>query len=241
MASTGQAGTVQGGGQNVTVSEVAAAELVLVRKAAGGDLAAAHVLVDRHAAKLYGLAMRLTGNSSDAEDVLQEAYVRAFSALANFRGEASLATWLSRIVLNEALQRLRGQRNVTLMAEVPEPKMDAQVIPFPLSSNQILDPEKSMAQRELFALLEQAIDQLPDDFRLVLMARTIEGMSIEETAELLGLKPETVKTRLFRARALLRTALAEHIGPLFTDAFPFDGRRCESMAEAVVARLAKLN
>ena len=216
-------------------------EMDLIARALGRDEAAIRAIIKQHNRRLFRIARSVVRDDGDAEDVLQEAYVRAFSALANFRGEASLATWLSRIVLNEALQRLRGQRNVTLMAEVPEPKMDAQVIPFPLSSNQILDPEKSMAQRELFALLEQAIDQLPDDFRLVLMARTIEGMSIEETAELLGLKPETVKTRLFRARALLRTALAEHIGPLFTDAFPFDGRRCESMAEAVVARLAKLN
>ena len=94
-----------------------------------------------------------------------------------------------------------------------------------------------MAQRELVHLVENAVDALPDEFRLVLVARTIDGMSIEETAELLGLRPETVKTRLFRARALLKKSLAEHLDPLLTNAFPFMGRRCERMADAVMARI----
>ncbi|HEU5274041.1 MAG TPA: sigma-70 family RNA polymerase sigma factor, partial [Xanthobacteraceae bacterium] len=98
--------------------------------------------------------------------------------------------------------------------------------------------ERAIAQRQIKALLESAIDELPDSFRTVLMARAVEGMSIEETAELFGLKPETVKTRLHRARQLLRDALEKQIGPVLTDAFPFDGRRCERMTQAVLARLA---
>ena len=94
-----------------------------------------------------------------------------------------------------------------------------------------------MAQRELRALLERAIDELPESFRTVLVARLIEGMSVEETAELLGIVPETVKTRLHRARRLLRDAMEKHIGPALGDAFPFAGRRCERVAENVLARL----
>ena len=94
-----------------------------------------------------------------------------------------------------------------------------------------------MAQREIFQLMERAIDRLPEEFRTVLVARVIEDMSIEETALLLGLLPETVKTRLHRARRLLKAALAEHIGPMFSDVFPFDGQRCERLTNAVIKRL----
>jgi RNA polymerase sigma-70 factor (ECF subfamily) len=113
----------------------------------------------------------------------------------------------------------------------------AQIVPFPLSGHHSIDPERAMAQSEICRYLERAIDELPDEFRTVLVARVIEDMSVEETADLLGLRPETVKTRLHRARRLLKAALADHIGPLFSDVFPFAGRRCERMTDAVVKRL----
>jgi RNA polymerase sigma-70 factor (ECF subfamily) len=113
---------------------------------------------------------------------------------------------------------------------------DAEIIPFPNANPQI-DPETAVAQRELRALLERAIDELPESFRTVLVARLIEGMSVEETADLFGIVPETVKTRLHRARRLLRDAMEKHIGPAMGDAFPFAGRRCERVAENVLARL----
>ena len=169
--------------------------------------------------------------------MLQEAYFRAFSALAEFRGDSSLATWLTRIVLNEALQRVRRRTELPASQKNPPALPAAQVIPFPLSGNQPTDPERAMAQRQLCQLLERAIDELPDEFRTVLVARVIEDMSIEETADLLGLRPETVKTRLHRARRLLKEALADHIDPLFSDVFPFAGKRCESIADTVVKRL----
>ena len=94
-----------------------------------------------------------------------------------------------------------------------------------------------MAQRQLCQLVERAIDELPQDFRTVLVARVVEGMSVNETAALLGIRPETVKTRLHRARRLLRVTLADHIGPLFSDVFPFEGQRCARITDAVVKRL----
>jgi RNA polymerase sigma-70 factor (ECF subfamily) len=182
------------------------------------------------------MARAMVLNDSEAEDVVQEAYVRAFTSLHQFRGDASLATWLSRIVLNEALGRLRRRRPTLDLETIDNrPQSQAQVIPFPLATPQ-LDPERIMAQREIQRLVEQAIDDLPEAFRIVLVARIIEEMSIEETAELLGLRAETVKTRLHRARALLKDALKKHIDSALTDTFPFQGQRCERMTSAVLQR-----
>jgi RNA polymerase sigma-70 factor (ECF subfamily) len=182
------------------------------------------------------MARAVVLNDSEAEDVVQEAYVRAFTSLDQFRGDSSLATWLSRIVLNEALGRLRRQRpTVDLGTLEKQPPSQAQIIPFPTPQ---LDPERTMAQREIQRLVEQAIDDLPEAFRIVLVARVIEEMSIEETAELFGLRAETVKTRLHRARALLRDALKKHVDSVMTDAFPFAGQRCERMTSAVLQRIS---
>ena len=215
-----------------------AAESDLIARAIRRDEAAIRAIIALHNRRLFRLARGILRDDGEAEDALQNAYFKAFTALAGFRGEAKLTTWLSRIVMNECLQRLRGART-QIPAIACEPAIEAQIIPFPQSAMQVGDPEKTMAQRELLHLVETAVDALPDDFRLVLIARTIEGMSVGETAELLGVRAGTVKTRLFRARQMLRTALDEHIEPLLTGAFPFLGLRCEHMADAVVARLAK--
>jgi RNA polymerase sigma-70 factor (ECF subfamily) len=188
-----------------------------------------------HNQKLYRLARSIVRNDSEAEDIVQETYVTAFAHLASFRGEASLATWLSRIAINEALGRLRRKRRA---AEVlaSETAGDAQIIPFPLAVSSD-DPERDMAQRQILKLVEQATDALPDAYRTVFVARVIEGLSIEETADLLGIKPQTVKTRLHRARDLVRKQIDETIGPIMLDAFPFAGRRCERLTSAVMKRL----
>jgi RNA polymerase sigma-70 factor (ECF subfamily) len=124
----------------------------------------------------------------------------------------------------------------TMMDEIEAPS--AEIIPLPVSGSRA-DPERFTAQRQIHNLLEQAIDQLPEPFRVVLVARVVEEMSVEETAELLDLRPETVKTRLHRARRLLRPALEAQIGPLFTEVFPFEDPRCERMADNVVRGLSR--
>ena len=167
--------------------------------------------------------------------MVQETYVRAFTHLEDFRGDSSLATWLARIAMNEALGRLRHRRPGVEWSSLPEGALEAQIIQFPLASTD--DPEKSMAQREIQRVVEQAIDELPEGFRLVFITRVIEGMNVEETAEILGLKPETVKTRLHRARNLLRDNVEKKIGPLIMEAFPFAGKRCERLTETVLRRL----
>jgi RNA polymerase sigma-70 factor (ECF subfamily) len=175
-------------------------------------------------------------DDSDAEDVLQDAYVRAFAALDGFRGEARFGTWLARIVINEALGCVRRRRPTIEIGLVSDnPELSAQVIPFRTASRE--NPETIMAQDQIRALLERAIDKLPEGFREILVARLIEEMSVEETEELFGVLPQTVKTRLFRARALLKAEMEKHIGPALRDAFPFEGRRCGQLADLVLARL----
>jgi RNA polymerase sigma-70 factor, ECF subfamily len=207
----------------------------LVRRALGRDEAAVRAIITANNRRLYRLARGILRNDGEAEDVVQETYVRAFTHLEDFRGNSSLATWLARIAMNEALGRLRRRRPGVEWSSLPEGTLEAQVIQFPLASAD--DPEKSMAQREIQHVVEHAIDELPEAFRLVFITRVIEGMNVEETAEILGLKPETVKTRLHRARTMLRDHVESKIGPVVMEAFPFAGRRCERLTEAVLKRL----
>jgi RNA polymerase sigma-70 factor, ECF subfamily len=207
----------------------------LVARARDRDEAAIRSIMQSNNRRLYRLARGILRNDSEAEDVVQETYVRAFTHLDQFRGESSLSTWLSRIAMNEALGRLRGQRANVEWTSLPQPTLEAQIIQFPLAAS--TDPEKTMAQREIQQVVERAIDEIPEPFRLVFITRVIEGMNVEETAEILGLRPETVKTRLHRARAMLRENVESKIGPVVMEAFPFAGKRCERLTEAVLKRL----
>lgn len=205
--------------------------MLLVHRAMAHEAGAFRAIIKTHNQRLYRIARGVVRNDSEAEDIVQEAYVRAFAALATFRGDSSLATWLSRIVINEALGRVRKRRRTVAMPASQE----AQILQFPLNPSD--DPERTMAQRQILRMVERATDNLPDVYRTVFIARVIEGLNIEETADLLGVRPETVKTRLHRARALVRKALDDEIGPVLLDAFPFAGRRCERLTEAVMKRL----
>ena len=211
----------------------ASAELDLVRRALARDGNAFRAIMQTHNRRLYRIARSVVRNNGEAEDVLQEAYLRAFAHLDTFRGESSLATWLSRIVINEALARLRKKRRASAAAMTLV--QDAEIIPFPNQRND--DPERTMAQRQILQLIEQATDHLPDLYRTVFVARVIEGLSVEETASLLAIRPETVKTRLHRARNLVRRQLDDQIGPVMLDAFPFAGRRCERLTSNVMQQL----
>jgi RNA polymerase sigma-70 factor (ECF subfamily) len=207
----------------------------LVQRARGRDEAAIRAIMQGNNRRLYRIARGILRNDGEAEDVVQETYVRAFTHLESFRGDSSLATWLSRIAMNEALGRLRRARPSVELNSLPPGALEAQIIQFPLSACE--DPEKTMAQREIQHVVEHAIDELPEAFRIVFITRVIEGMNVEETAELLDLKPETVKTRLHRARTMLRENVERKIGPVVMEAFPFAGKRCERLTEAVLKRL----
>lgn len=212
-------------------------EADLVERARSGERGAFRAIMQRGNQRLFRIARAVVHNDAEAEDVVQEAYVRAFTNLAAFRGEASIYTWLTRIVLNEANGRLRRQRTQVGLEEVEAiQNLGAHVVMFP-SGAPASNPEADVSRLEVRRVLEQAIDDLPADFRLVFMMRDVEEYSIAETAAALGIREETVKTRLHRARRLLRGTLSERLAATVSEAFLFLGERCERITEGALARL----
>jgi RNA polymerase sigma-70 factor, ECF subfamily len=208
----------------------------LVQRTLARDGIAFRTIMQKYNQRLYRIARGILRNDAEVEDVVQEAYVNAFIHLDSFRGDSSLSTWLARITMNEALGRLRSQRPTVDIVKFEAHRTAAEIIQFPLTSKSD-DPERTMAQRQILQLVEQATDNLPEVYRIVFITRVIEGMSVEDTAEILDIRPETVKTRLHRARRLVREQLDKQIGPVLMDAFPFAGRRCERVTAAVLNRL----
>lgn len=210
----------------------------LVELVIKGERSAFRQIMQRHNRRLYRTARGILGEDAEAEDVVQESYLRAFQHLAGFRQESAFATWLTRIVINEALGRKRQRKIKVDLNNLDkfENQTESQVIMFPgYSGNR--SPEIEAGRAEMRRLLERAVDDLPTAFRVVFVLRELEHMSVEETATQLQLRPETVKTRLHRARRLLRTALAEKLGSTFQDAYSFDGWRCERLTDAVLRQL----
>jgi RNA polymerase sigma-70 factor (ECF subfamily) len=186
--------------------------------------------------RLFRAARAVVGSDAEAEDVVQEAYVDAYVKLDGFRGEAALLTWLTRIVLNEAYGRLRKRHPTVDVEQIEAAQLEpGNVIAFPTNAG--TDPAASLQREQVRRLLERAIDQLPEPFRVVYILREIEECSVEDTALALDLKPETVKTRLFRARRLLRAALHDQLASTMGEAFPFLGPRCDRITEAVMRRI----
>jgi RNA polymerase sigma-70 factor, ECF subfamily len=210
----------------------------VVQLARAGEPGAFRAIMQRHNRRLYRVARGVLGDDSEAEDVVQETYVKAFQSLAGFRGEASLPTWLTRIAINEALGRKRRRWPVTDLStlDLIDEQGEARVLIFP-GVHTGANPEADATRAEIRRLLERAIDDLPESFRIVFVMREIEQMSIEETASQLDILPETVKTRLHRARRLLREALQEKLGSALQDTYAFDGERCERMTQAILFRM----
>jgi len=208
-------------------------EPALVRHAQGGDREAFRAIMTRCNQRLFRLARGVVGNDADAEDVLQEAYLKAFAALSGFRGESGLYTWLSAITLNEAKSRLRLRRPTVELDTMDDHSnvvlLDGAIAPR--------NPEAEAARAQVRHLLERAVDEVPLDFRLVFLLREVEGCSIEETAAQLGIKPATVKTRHHRARHMLRAALDRKLSDALRDTFPFLGARCAAITDRVLARM----
>lgn len=210
----------------------------LVALARQGDREAFREIMTRCNQRLFRIARSVLRDSDEAEDALQEAYTRAFSNIATFRGDSSLLTWLTAITLNEARGRLRRRRRMVAIDAVEEAQVkSAEILMFP-SMAEAGDPEHETTRSQLRKLLEHAIDELPEPFRLVFVLRDIDECSIEETALALGIKPETVRTRHFRARKLLRQALDKKLAAAVTELFPFLGARCTRSTEAVLQQLA---
>lgn len=210
-------------------------ETQLIDRINAGEEPAFRQLMQRYNQSLYRVARAIVSDDAEAEDVLQESYTRAFAAMPGFRGDSSLGTWLTRIVINESRGRLRRRRTVAQAADALK-QQSATVIGFP-AGQPVESPDTLVARAETRRLLEQAIDSLPDVFRPTFILRDIQEFTVEETAEILGVQPETVKTRLYRARRLLRKSLDATLADAVRGSFPFLGKRCERLTEAVLTRL----
>jgi RNA polymerase sigma-70 factor (ECF subfamily) len=204
------------------------ADSELVERIRAGDTAAMEALMRRHNRILYRTARAILKDDAEAEEAVQDAYLKAFGALAGFRAESKLSTWLVRIAANEALMRRRRRSR------------SAEVIPLngmeePMDHAE--GPEQAAGRGELRRVLEARIDRLPDDYRAVFVLRALEELSVEDTASALDIPEATVRTRFFRARALLRDSLAREIDLTLENAFAFDGERCDRMVANVLQRI----
>jgi len=198
----------------------------LAQRVAGGDVRAFEALMRRHNRTLFRTSRAILRDDADAEEALQDGYLRAFRAIGGFRGESRLSTWLVRIVANEALMRLRKRRR------------GAEVVPLHGEDMPTDDRPDYAAQRaQTRRLLEQKIDALPEAYRAVFILRALEEFSVEETAAALGIPEATVRTRFFRARRVLREALATEIDLALDEVFAFAGERCDRIVAGVLARL----
>lgn len=208
----------------------------LVGRAKEGDEAAVRELIRRMNPRLFRVARGIVASDAEAEEVVQETYLRAFTKLNTFRAEARFSTWITRIALNTARMTLRRDRPQEEYDTVTEDhKTTDSILAFPSQpSNR---PEAVLGRAQMRVFLESAVSHLPPDLRLPFLMRESENMSITAIARDLSLNQVTVKTRLFRARRRLRIALEKRIKGGFDEIFPFDGARCADMADRVVAKL----
>jgi RNA polymerase sigma-70 factor (ECF subfamily) len=214
------------------LSDVALAQLCGRR-----DREALRHLISANNQRLFRTAWSILKDRIEAEEAVQAAYLNAFAAIGSFEGRSSLSTWLTRIVVNESLGRMRAQRRrrnqlesdgVAVLETYRERLAQASAAPA---------PDATVAREQLRLLIERAVADLPDIFRSVFVLREVEGLSIDETAEALAIPPATVKTRLLRARRKLQDALAPEVKSALTGSFPFAGADCAALTERVLTQI----
>ncbi len=208
----------------------------VVRRVRAGQTDLFEILMRRYNQRVYRLARAVLRSDAEAQDVAQEAWVRAYEHLDQFEGRAEFSTWLCRIAIHEAWARMRRSRRYETIEPHPTGE-DREMKEASVDPN----PEGAAYGREVGLLVQEAVDALPEGYRTVFVLRQIEGLSTAETAECLELSEETVKTRLHRARSALRQQLLEKAGPGIRQAFPFLGPRCDRMVETVLTRIQALN
>ena len=211
-------------------------EFAIARSIAAGDHAAFERLMRRHNPRLYRLARATLRDPTEAEDALQDAYVCAYRSIGKFRGEASLSTWLSRLLLNECFARLRRSARRQNVIAIVSP--NAPIESTSMAANESEAPDTELARAQMRDLLERKLDELPENFRTVFVLRSVEEMSVDETAECLGIPEETVRSRHFRAKTMLRESLAQELDLAERDVFQFGGAHCDRVVANVLARLA---
>lgn len=205
------------------------------QRIAEGDTVEFTRLMRQHNRRLYRLARTVLRDDAEAEDALQDAYLTAYRTIGRFRGDAALSTWLSRLLLNECLGRLRREtRRQKVVPIVRSDDSELGAVPEEESER----PDWILARRQLRALIESKLDELPETFRLVFVMRSVEDLSVEETAQTLEIPEATVRSRYFRAKAMLREALARNIDIAERDVFEFGGERCDRVVDRVLARLS---
>jgi RNA polymerase sigma-70 factor (ECF subfamily) len=222
--------------QTSTASEIPA-EAELIDRIAHGDHAAFEAVMRRYNGKLFRVARAIVRDDAEAEDALQDAYLEAFRHTAEFRGGSQFATWLTRIVINQSLMRLRKQKRERVVVPFRERgRIEDSPVDTEVADHSAEPPTTAILRAEIRRLVERRIDELPVAFRTVFVMRDVEDMTVQETADCLSIPAATVRTRLFRARALLREALARDMDPATIDVFGFAGERCDRIVAAVLAR-----
>jgi len=220
--------------------ELRADDAALAASVASGDPAAFELLMRRHNRRLYRLARATLRDDADAEDALQETYLRAIKAIGGFRGESSLATWLSRLLLHECLDRLRREGRRRDIAQMVSTDADEHVEHESMNDPSPHGTPHDLAERaEVRALLERKLDELPEAFRTVFVLRGVEEMDVSEVAQCLGIPEATVRSRFFRARSLLRGLLARDFDLAERDVFAFGGAHCDRVVADVLRRLER--
>ena len=209
----------------------------LVDRITRHDQAAFEALMRRYNGRLFRAARAILRDDAEAEDALQDAYLDAYRHMADFRGGARLGTWLTRIVINRALMRLRSQKRDRVVVPFGDRGATDTDQPVAEMADELSEsPPTATLRAELRRILERRIDELPIAFRTVFVMREVEDMTVEETAESLSIPPATVRSRLFRARALLREALARDMDMATLDVFGFAGERCDRIVAGVLAQ-----
>ena len=222
------------------LSTFAADELTdetIVDRVRHGEVGLYEILIRRHNQRLYRTIRAVLRDDRDVEDVMQQAYVDAYRHLDQFRGAAKFSTWLTRIAVNRAIRSGRGaRRGLELVPAASDAELTIQQTPAPT-----IDPEHAMYGHELRVVLESSIEQLPEPFRLVFVMREVEGLSTAETAACLEINEDTVKTRLHRAKKLLRERLDRQLGPAAGSVYQFHLSRCDRVVASVMAEIQKLS
>lgn len=206
----------------------------IVKQVLAGDTASYEIIIRRYNQRLYRVARSILRDEGEAEDVMQEAYVRAYQHLNQFAGEAKFSTWLTKIAVYEALGRVKTRRRTTDLDSILNSDVRAMSTLIPSTR----DPERQAYDQELRLILERSIEALPEIYRTVFVLRSVEGLSVAETAGCLDIGPEAVKTRLHRARSLLRKNLQQRAADATAQAFPFHLSRCDRVVHAVRQRIA---
>ena len=212
-------------------------DAALVARVAHRDHAAFETLMRRHNGRLFRVARAILKDDAEAEDAVQDAYLEAFRHIGDYRGDAQVSTWLTRIAINQALMRLRRHKRERQVLQFPggtgAPADEAAIMDRKTES-----PASATLRAEIRKMVERRIDELPAAFRTVFVMRDVEEMTVQETADCLGVPAATVRTRLFRARGLLREALAREVDSATLEVFGFAGERCDRIIRRVFAALA---